>query len=60
MAKKETSDKVSSIASKVLATGKATPEEVKMLAASVLSQDEKPGGAPRAAPDKPPRPDDRA
>lgn len=53
MAKKETSDKVSSVASRVLATGKATPEELKMLAASVLSQDEKPGGTPKPAADKP-------
>lgn len=40
MAKKQSSDKVSSIAGKVLSQGKATPKQAKTLAASVLSQDE--------------------
>lgn len=43
MAKKESGNKTSSTASKVLRTGKATPKEVKSLAASVLSQDETKG-----------------
>lgn len=43
MAKKESSNKTSSIASKVLRTGKASQKEVKSLAASVLSQDETKG-----------------
>lgn len=44
MAKKQSSDKTSTLASKVLA-GKKNPTqaEVKALAASVLSQDEKKG-----------------
>jgi len=40
MAKKQSGDKPSSIASRVLRTGKATKKEAKTLAASVLSQDE--------------------
>jgi len=43
MSKKETGNKASSIAGKVLATGKATPTQAKTLAASVLSQDETKG-----------------
>jgi len=44
MAKKQSSDRVSSLASKVLSGGKKpTPGEIKTLAASVLSQDEKKG-----------------
>lgn len=43
MAKKQSSQTTSSIAGKVLAGKKATPTEVKKLAASVLSQDEKKG-----------------
>lgn len=44
MAKKQSGDKPSSIASKVLRNnGKATLKEAKTLAASVLSQDEKKG-----------------
>ena len=43
MAKKQSGDKTSSIASKVLRTGKATQKEAKSLAASVLSQDEQKG-----------------
>lgn len=43
MSKKQTGDKVASIAGKVLAGKKATPAETKKLAASVLSQDEKKG-----------------
>ena len=44
MAKKQSGDKPSSIASKVLRNGgKATVTEAKTLAASVLSQDEKKG-----------------
>lgn len=38
--KKETGNRASSIAGKVLPTGKATTSQVKTLAASVLSQDE--------------------
>lgn len=41
MPKKQSSSKVSSLASKVLAGKKPTPSEAKSLAASVLSQDEK-------------------
>ena len=40
---KQSGDKTSSIAGKVLATGKATPKEAKVLAASVLGQDETKG-----------------
>lgn len=43
MAKKESGNKASSTASKVLRTGTATKKEVKSLAASVLSQDETKG-----------------
>jgi hypothetical protein len=43
MSKKQSTDKVSTIAGKVLAGKKATPTETKTLAASVLSQDEKKG-----------------
>jgi len=43
MSKKQSSSKASTIAGKVLATGKATPSQVKTLAGSVLSQDEKKG-----------------
>ncbi|MDH3263058.1 MAG: hypothetical protein OEM24_03580 [Paracoccaceae bacterium] len=41
--RKQSSSKTSSIAGKVLAGKKATPKEVKSLAASVLSQDETKG-----------------
>lgn len=40
MAKKQSGNKTSSIASKALRTGKASSKEIKSLAASVLSQDE--------------------
>lgn len=44
MPKKQSSDKVSSLAAKVLSgSKKATPKDAKTLAASVLSQDEKKG-----------------
>jgi len=43
MAKAESSNKASSIASKALASGKATPKQIKTLAASVLRQDETKG-----------------
>lgn len=43
MAKKQSGDKPSSIAAKAIKTGQATPKQVKTLAASVLSQDEKKG-----------------
>lgn len=44
MPKKQSSDKTSSLAAKVLSgTKKPTVKEVKKLAASVLSQDEKKG-----------------
>lgn len=43
MAKKETGNKASSIAGKVLVAGKATPSQAKTLAASVLAQDETKG-----------------
>lgn len=43
MAKKQTGNKASSIAGKVLAGAKPTPKQVKTLAASVLGQDEKKG-----------------
>lgn len=54
MAKKQSTDKTSSVAGKVLAKGKATPAEAKKLAASVLSQDEKPrsNGKPIGKPKK--------
>ncbi len=41
--RKQSGDKASSIAGKVLGGKKPTAEEVKTLAASVLSQDEKKG-----------------
>lgn len=43
MSKKQSGNSTSSIAGKVLSTGKATPSQAKKLAASVLSQDEKKG-----------------
>lgn len=43
MAKKQSSSRVSSIASQALRTGKATPKQIKTLAASALGQDEKKG-----------------
>ena len=43
MPKKQSSDKVSTLAGKVLAGKKPTAQEAKTLAASVLSQDEKKG-----------------
>ena len=43
MPKKQSGDKASTIAGKVLAGKKPTPKQVKTLAASVLSQDEKKG-----------------
>ena len=43
MTKKQSSSKVSTIAGKVLAGKKPTPNEAKSLAASVLSQDETKG-----------------
>jgi hypothetical protein len=43
MPKKQSGNKTSTTASKVLRTGKATPKEAKSLAASVLSQDETKG-----------------
>jgi len=43
MPKKQSTDKVSTIAGKVLAGKKATPKETRTLAASVLGQDEKKG-----------------
>ena len=43
MPKKQSGNKTSSLAGKVLAGQKATPKQVKTLAASVLSQDEKKG-----------------
>lgn len=43
MPKKQTSDKMSSLAAKVLGGKKPTAKEAKKLAASVLSQDEKKG-----------------
>lgn len=41
--KKETSDKMASLASRVLRTGEATASERKALAACVLAQDETKG-----------------
>lgn len=41
--KKQSGDKASSTAGKVLKAGKATPTQAKTLAASVLGQDEKKG-----------------
>jgi hypothetical protein len=43
MPTKQSSSKVSTLAAKVLAGQKPTPQQVKTLAASVLSQDEKKG-----------------
>lgn len=43
MAKKQSGDKVSTIASKAIRGEKLTPKEMKSLGASVLSQDEKKG-----------------
>ena len=43
MPKKQSGDKPSSIAAKALRTGKATPTQIRKLAGSVLSQDEKKG-----------------
>lgn len=43
MAKKQSGDKISSIAGKVLAGKPATKTEIKKLAGSVLGQDEKKG-----------------
>ena len=43
MVKKQSGDKASSLAGKVLAGKKPTPKQTKTLAASVLSQDEKKG-----------------
>lgn len=45
MPSKQSSSKASSIAGKILAGKKPTPSEIKTLAASVLSQDEKKGSA---------------
>jgi len=47
-AKKESGNKTSSTASKVLRTGKATAAEAKSLAASVLAQDETKGKRKRS------------
>jgi hypothetical protein len=46
MANKKSGDTTSSIAGKVLKSGKATPTQAKKLAASVLSQDEIKGKNP--------------
>lgn len=43
MAKKESTDKTSSLAGKVLAGHKPTPKEAKTLAGAVLGQDETKG-----------------
>jgi hypothetical protein len=43
---KQTSDKISEIASKALKTGKATMAQIKALAASALGQDETRGSRP--------------
>ena len=43
MPRKQSGDKPSSIAAKALRTGKATKSEIRKLAGSVLSQDEKKG-----------------
>ena len=43
---KQTSDKISQIASKALKTGKATMAQIKALAASALGQDETKGARP--------------
>jgi len=40
---KQTSDRVSSVAGKVLSAGKATPKQARTLAASALSQDQTKG-----------------
>ena len=47
MPRKETGNKTSTLASKVLAGKKPTPSEAKSLAASVLSQDETKGKRPK-------------
>lgn len=41
---KQTSQTVSSVASKGLRTGKLTAKEIRQVSASALGQDEKPGG----------------
>lgn len=46
MAKKQTGDKMASLAGKVLGGKKPTPTEARKLAASVLGQDEKKGKRP--------------
>ena len=46
-ARKQTSQSVSSIASKGLRTGKLTPTEIKKVSASALGQDEKKGPGKR-------------
>ena len=43
MAHNKTGDKVSSIASKAMRTGKATPKEIRSMGASLVSQDEHKG-----------------
>ena len=43
---KQTTDKISAIASKALKTGKATVAQIKALAASALGQDENKGRRP--------------
>lgn len=48
MAKKQSSPKISSLASKVLSgTKRPTPQDARKLAASVLSQDERKGQKPK-------------
>ena len=42
-ARKKTGDTVSSIASRAMKTGKATPKEIRSMGASLLSQDEHKG-----------------
>ncbi|MCF6323869.1 MAG: hypothetical protein L3J89_06030 [Gammaproteobacteria bacterium] len=46
-ARKKTGNKVSSIASKAMKTGKATPREIRSMGASLLSQDEHKGKRPK-------------
>lgn len=43
MPTKRTSDKISSVASKAIRTGKATTKEIRSMGASLLSQDEHKG-----------------
>ena len=43
MPKKQSSDRMSKIASQAMRTGKATKPQIRALGASVLSQDEKKG-----------------